>query len=124
MNLRETGKDGVAMVGGDSIPFTNCSYDIEFGTSNSDYNIDLGQRTAYTSVHATGTLELDGSHQQLRSKFIRGNGYPRNPTLLVRGSESDVRFTNVYINNFGREFPGADKSTTSVEWEADNLRLI
>lgn len=125
VNQRETGKDGVAIVAGDPIPFTNCSYDIEFGTTSSDYNTRLEQFTAYTDAHTTGSLELEGSSSELRGKVMNGNGRPRQPfRIIVRDSEGGVRFNQVRVNTFGREFPGGDKSTTTLDWEADTWSLI
>lgn len=125
MNQRETGKDGVAIFGDNTnIPFTNCSYDIEFGTTSSDYNVRLEQYTAYTDAHATGSLELEGSSSELRNQVMNSNGRPKSPArLLVRDSEGAIRFSQVRFNTFGREFPGGDKSTTSLDWEADKWSL-
>lgn len=126
----ETGKDGVLSVNSQDVPFTSFDYSVEAETSSSDFNNRLEQYTAYTSVHYSGTIEVDGSNEALLNDFVipgsgKEGGQPRrNITIQVRGTETGMRFQNVKLNSFDRTYDGGDKATISISWEADQARRV
>jgi hypothetical protein len=125
VNRNETGKDGRLAVSGDSFPFTNGSYSITASTTNSDFNDERGQSTATTSEHASGSIEIDGSNVALRNKFLRDDGFARDIIRLqFTLSEGGMRFTEVTLNEYNREIPADDKTSATIDWEADNWRPL
>lgn len=124
-NRQETGKDGTLIVSGREVPFTSADYSIDFDTTSSDFNDGLEQDTAYVSKHAEGSIEAEGSKAELKSLLINDDGSPvENIRIQVRGDEGGDRFTGVRINSFGREYPGGDKTTTTIDFEADRHRPL
>ena len=125
MDKTETGKEGVLIVGGEEIPFTNVSEDISFDTSEAEYNDELNNPTAYTGKSATLTIECDGSMPELKSKVMRDDGTPRDDIRAETfGSEGGDRFTDGKVTSFNREYPGGDITTTEVEVTFDNHRPL
>lgn len=125
MDKNETGKDGVLIVNGEEIPFTNADYELSYGTTSSDFNDEMEQSTAYTNKTHTGSIEAEGSKAELKRQLLDADGMPRDDIRLqINGSEGGDRFTDVKIETFGREFPGGDKTTTTIDWKADHHRPI
>lgn len=121
----ETGNDGVLTVNGRRVPFTNVDYDLAFETTKSNFSDGLEKDGAYTGKEASGTIEADGSKAELKNLLLDDQGNPEEDIrILMTGSEDGDRFTDVRITNFGREFPGGDKTTTTIEWESDSHRPL
>lgn len=120
MDRDETGKDGVLIVNGEEHPFTNVSYDVEWGESGSDYNDKRSMHHRTTSKDSGGTIEVEGSRQELKQAIMYPNGEQREDIRIqFSDSEGGDRFTGVNVTNFGREFPGGDVTTTTVDWVAN-----
>lgn len=120
MDRDETGKDGVLIVNGEEFPFTNVSYDIEWDESGSDYNDKRATHHRKTSKDSGGTIEVEGSMQELKQAVMYPNGEQREDIRLqMSGSEGGDRFTGITITNFGREFPGGDATTVQIDWVAN-----
>lgn len=126
MDKNETGKDGVLIVNGREIPFTNADYEISFDTTGSDFNDQLEQDSAITSKPPVEVnIEADGSKAELKGELLTDDGMPRTDLrAIVRGSEVGDRFSKGKPTAFGREFPGGDKTTTSVTIQFDRHRPI
>jgi len=121
----ETGKDGVLTVQGRDVPFTNADYSVSYDMSSSDFNDGLFEDTSYVSASASGSIEADGSKAELKNLLINDDGTPvNNIRIQVDGSEGGDRFTDVKIEEFSREFPGGDKTTTEISWMADRYRPV
>jgi len=121
----ETGKDGVLTVQGRDIPFTNVSDEVSFDTSSSDFNDGLYQDSSYVSANASLTVEADGSKEELKRLLINDDGTPvTDIRAQMTGSEGGDRFTKGKVTNFGREWPGGDKTTTEIELEFDRYRPV
>jgi len=125
-NRNETGDDGVLIVDGREVPFTNADYEIGFDTSSSDFNDRLEQDSAITSKPPTEvSIEADGSKAELKSLLMDDTGAPRTGLrATVRGSEGGDRFTKGKPTSFGREFSGGDKTTTEVTVQFDRHRPL
>lgn len=125
MNRDETGKDGVLIVNGTEYPFTTVDESIEWGESSSDYNDKHETHHRKTNKDSSGTIEVDGSTAELKSAIMDENGRQRDDIRIqLIGSEGGDRFTGVTITNFGREYPGGDATTTSIDWVANHHRPI
>jgi hypothetical protein len=125
MDKTETGKDGVLIVDGEEIPFTNATPDISFGTSEATHNDELNNKTAHTDKSVTLTIEVDGSSAELKAKVMDENGNPRQDIRAeITGSEGGDRFTEGKPTSFNREYPGGDITTTEIEVTFDNHRPL
>lgn len=121
----ETGKSGTLTVSGRDVAFTNCDFSVSFDTSSSDFNDGLYSDTSYVSASASGSLEADGSKEELKRLLLNDDGTPvNNIRIQITGSEGGDRFTKVKIEEFSREFPGGDKTTTEISWTADRYRPV
>lgn len=125
-NRSETGDDGVLIVEGEEIPFTNADYDVQFETAASSFNDKLEQDSAITGKPPVEvSVEADGSKQELKAKLMTGDGKPKTGLrAIVRGSEGGDRFRDGKPTSFGREYPGGDKTTTSVTIQFDKHRPL
>jgi hypothetical protein len=124
-NRQETGDDGVLIVNGQRVPFTNVSYDLEYETDESNFNDGLHEDSAYVSRGSSGTIEADGSKSELKNLLLNDDGTPTDDIrIIMTGSEGGDRFTDVKITNFGREFPGGGKTSTQIDWRASGHRPI
>lgn len=125
MNRDETGKDGVLVIGTEEYPFTNVSDEINWDTSSSDYNDKRETHHRNTAKSSSGSIEVEGSSDELKSAVMDENGEQRDDIrILMQDSEGGDRFTGVTIESFGREYPGGDVTTTEVEWVANHHRPI
>jgi len=129
MNKNETGKDGELTVetenGTRTVPFTNADYEISYDISESEFNDSMEKPSAYTGKRASGTIEAEGSKAELKRLIMDEQGMPvEDIRIEIFGSEGGDRFTEVKIESFGREFPGGDKTTTEVPFQADKHRPI
>lgn len=125
MDRDETGKDGVLMVNGQEFPFTNVDSSIEWGETSSDYNDKMEAHHRKTNKDSSGSIEVDGSQEELKAAIMDENGEQRDDIRLqMMGSEGGDRYTGVTITNFGREYPGGDVTSTTVDWVANNHRPI
>lgn len=125
MDKNETGKDGVLIVGNREVPFTNADYEIGYDIAESEFNDSMEKPSAYTGKRGSGSIEAEGSKAELKAMLMKEDGMPREDiSLEITGAEGGDRFTSVRIENFGREFPGGDKTTTSIDWQADKHRPI
>lgn len=126
----ETGKDGVLNINSDEVPFTSFDYSVEASTTSSDFNNRLEQYTAYTNVHYSGTIEIDGANQALLEDFViggeggRGGQPQRDISIMVQGTETGLRFNDVRLNSVDRTYSGGDKTDMSVSWEADRAHRV
>lgn len=121
MDRDETGKDGVLIVNGQEYPFTNVSYDIEWGESGSDYNDKNSTHHRKTAKDSGGSIEVEGSNRELKEAVMLADGSQREDIRIqFSDSEGGDRFTGVTITNFGREFPGGDVTTTQIDWVAND----
>lgn len=125
MDKDETGKDGTLTVNGKDFVFTTISLDLEWDESSSDYNQEMETHHRPTGKDSSGSIEVDGSEQELKNAIMTPNGEQRDDIrITIRGSEGGDRFTDVIITNFGREFPGGDVTTTQVDWVANSHRPV
>lgn len=126
MDKDETGNDGVLIVEGREVPFTNADYDIEFDTTASAFNDSLEQDSTVTSKPPVEvTVEADGSKQELKNMLLTDDGRPRTGLrATIRGSEGGDRFREGKVTNFGREYPGDDKTTTTITLQFDKHRPL
>lgn len=125
MDRDETGKDGVLIVNGEEYSFTNLTLDITWDESASDYNDKRETHHRKTSKDSGGSFDFEGSQEELKDAIMDSNGVQREDIRLqVTGSESGDRFTGVTITSFGKEFPGGDATTESVEFVANHHRPL
>ena len=125
MDRDETGKDGVLIVNGEEHPFTNFEENIEWGESGSDYNDKMETHHRKTNKDSSGSIEVEGSRAELKRAIMDENGNQRNDIRIqLNASEGGDRFTGVTVTNFGREFPGGDATTTTLDWVANSHRPI
>jgi hypothetical protein len=125
MDRDETGKDGVLVVNGEEFPFTSIDQSIEWGETGSDYNDKRETHHRKTNKDSSGSIEVEGSTEELKDAIMTASGVQRDDIRLVySGAEGGDRFTGVTITNFGREFPGGDVTTTTVDWVANHHRPI
>lgn len=125
MDRDETGKDGVLIVNGEEYSFTNCSYSLTWGETGSDYNDTREVHHRKTNKDSDGSFDFEGSQEELRAAIMNDNGEQYDDIRLqVEGSEGGDRFTGVTITSLGREYPGGDVTTQSVEWVANHHRPI
>jgi hypothetical protein len=125
MDRDETGKDGVLIINGTEYPFTNVDDSVEWGESSSDYNDQRHTHHRKTNKDSSGTIEVEGSSKELKSAVMKSDGSQREDIRLqIEGSEGGDRYTGVTITNFGREYPGGDVTTTTLDWVANNHRPI
>lgn len=125
MNRDETGKDGVLIVNGVEYPFTNVDKTIEWDESSSDYNDKMETHHRLTGKDSSGTIEVEGSMAGLKDAIMKLDGTQRDDIRIsMKGTESGDRFTDVIITSFGREYPGGDVTTTTLEWVANHHRPL
>ena len=121
----ETGKDGTLIVDGEEISFSTVSDDISFDTSEATANDELNSPTAYVGKSVSLTIEADGSKAELKQKLMNGDGTPKSGLRAeITGNEGGDRFTEGKVESFGREYPGADLTSTEVELTFDNHRPL
>lgn len=121
MDRDETGKDGVLMVNGREFPFTNVDTDVEWGETSSDYNDKVHTHHRKTNKDSSGSIEVEGSSEELKDAIMDPMGNQRDDIRIqMQGSETSDRFTDVTVTNFGREYPGGDVTTTTIDWVANN----
>jgi hypothetical protein len=121
----ETGKDGVLIVAGEEFPFTDLNIDDDVDVSESENNQSMFRNLVATGVAPSGDFEFDGSRQELRQATRNSDGTPKeNLRIIVQGSEQGYRFEGVIVTNISRGYPGDDRSNTSVEFEAEQMKEI
>lgn len=123
VNRKETGDDGVLIVAGEEVPFTNCSWDDEIETSSSNFNDEFHQNIAQTSASYSGSFEYDGSNAELRQRVRTDDGRARRVRLIVEESERTVRFEEVILS-LSRDIPGGDRSSASWSFIAERMEEI
>lgn len=110
---------------GEEYAFTSMDDSIEWGESSSDYNDKQHAHHRKTNKDSSGTIEVDGSQEELKAAIMDENGNQREDIRLqMMGSEGGDRFTGVTITSFNREYPGGDVTTTSVDWVANDHRPV
>jgi hypothetical protein len=123
----EVGKDISVLIADTEIPVTSVSWDIEQETATSDFNDQYRQFTGGTAIHATGTIEIDGSNQEaLRSSLINDEGLTielNHVSIDIVTTQDRIVFQGVVFNNLSGEAPADDKTSRTVDWEADSVRF-
>lgn len=123
MDRDETGKDGVLIINGEEHAFTSVDDSIEWGESSSDYNDKVETHHRKTNKDSSGTIEVEGSSKELKQAVMDENGHQQDGIRIqMEDSEGGDRFTGVTITNFGREYPGGDVTTTTIDWVANHHR--
>lgn len=123
VDRKETGNDGVLIVGGEEVPFTNCSWDDEIETSEADFNDEFPSDIAQVSASYSGSFEYSGSNAELRSRVRQSDGRAKRVRLIVEESERKIRFEEV-ICSLSRDIPGGDRTTSTWDFVAENKTEI
>lgn len=125
MNRDETGKDGVLIVNGTEYVFTSVDRSVDWDETGSDYNDRMHTYHRPTAKDSSGTIEVEGSESELKSAIMNDQGEQRSDIRIqMTESEGGDRYTGVTITSFGKEIPGGDVTTTTIEWVANKHRPI
>jgi hypothetical protein len=129
---KETGVDvDLELPGGDTIPVTNVSFSEEAETSEVQFNNSYSQDLAVTGVSYSGSFEVAGRNNSLRSTLWGGSAGNEDldtvlPTYLgsmtvVDGAGTAYVFTNVLITSHSKDAPADDRTTESYDFSAEKL---
>jgi hypothetical protein len=122
---QETGKDGVLIVDGQEFPFTDLNFDDDVDLSERENNQSMFRDLVPTGVGFSGDFEFDGQRSELRSATRNSDGTPKQDLrIIVQGSEQGYRFEGVVVTSISRSYPGDDRSNTSAEFEAEQMKEI
>jgi hypothetical protein len=129
---KETGVDvTLELPGGDTVPVTNVSYSEEADTSEVQFNTSYSQNSAVTGVTYSGSFEIAGRNNSLRSTLwgeSTGNeelntslpAYLSSITI-IDGEGTAFVFTNVLITSHSKDAPADDRVTESYDFSAERL---
>jgi hypothetical protein len=129
---KETGVDvTLELPGGDSVPVTNVSFSEEAETSEVQFNNSYSQNIAVTGVSYSGSFEIAGRNNSLRSTLWgeeTGNEN-LNTTLpsylssitIIDGDGQAYVFTNVLVTSHSKDAPADDRTTESYDFTAERL---
>jgi hypothetical protein len=129
---KETGVDvTLELPGGDTVPVTNVSYSEEADTSEVQFNNSYSQNIAVTGVTYSGSFEIAGRNNSLRSTLwgeSTGNeelntslpAYLSSITI-IDGEGTAFVFTNVLITSHSKDAPADDRVTESYDFSAERL---
>lgn len=118
------------------IPVTNVSWDREHTNNDIQHNGSLTPTLTTTGVRFSGSFEYTGQNPAILEDLViaegevRGNQGTRG-TLTVREYNHDTEeknytysFARVQINNISRDLPSDGSSTTSVDWDAEDMSMV
>lgn len=118
-----TGKNTEVSVGGQTIAYTNATFDLTFDTASSDMNDSPTPYTSVVSRYAEGTLEWDGSQVEAHEVFLNPDGSQiEGVTIRVVGEEYTYNFTEITMTNLNREQPADGKVAGTIDWRSDSFR--
>lgn len=129
---KETGVDvTLELPGGDTVPVTNVSFSEEAETSEVQFNNTYSQNIAITGVTYSGSFEIAGRNNSLRSTLWgeETDSETLNTTLpsylpnitIIDGDGQAYVFTNVLITSHSKDAPADDRTTESYDFSAERL---
>jgi len=122
------------------IPITNVSWTRDHNTNDLQHNGSMKPTITTTGVRYNGSFEYDGQNPELLDQFLQtdgsGNGSihdgrPTRGTLTINeynhddtdAQEQTVTFKNVVPTSFNRDLPSDGSSSTSVDFEAEDMLI-
>lgn len=135
---RHTGADAIISIpNGNDIPVTNVSWDQDVNTTDVQQTKTGGSNAnplkasiAITGLRYSGSFEYDGKNEDLRQKLWEEDGTPKRVTMTVKeepgeGSSTSRTFTfsNVIVTGMSRDVPSDGVSSTSWDFEAEDLNV-
>lgn len=119
----DTGKQTEVSVRGQTVAYTNATYDLTYDTASSDMNDSPTPYTAVVSRYAEGTIEWDGSQVEAHEVFLNPDGSQVSDiTLRITDNEKTIQLQDVTLTNLNREMPADDKTSGTIDYRADNFR--
>lgn len=128
-DTKETGVDVTLEVpGGEEVPVTNVSFTEEAETSEVQFNTSYSQDIAVTGVSYSGSFEITGRNNGLRSSVWEDGEDTTVPTYLsnitiVDGEGTSYTFSNVLITSHSKDAPADDRTSESYDFEAERLNV-
>lgn len=128
-DTKETGVDVTLEVpGGEEVPVTNVSFTEEAETSEVQFNTSYSQDIAVTGVSYSGSFEITGRNNSLRSAVWEDGGDTTVPRYLsnitiVDGEGTSYTFSNVLVTSHSKDAPADDRTSESYDFEAERLNV-
>lgn len=120
---RETGKDTEVRVNGQTVAYTNATYDLVYDTADSDLNDSPTPYTAVVSRYMEGTLEWDGTQLDAHTVFLNAEGdQAEDIQIEIEDTEKTIVGDEVLLTNLSREHPADDKTSGTIDFKADTFR--
>lgn len=130
--------DGTGYV---EIPVTNVSWTRDHNTNDLQHNGTMKPTITTTGVRYSGSFEYDGQNPDLIDAFLQTNdegngsihdGRPTRGTLTINEYNHDqngtvvqtVTLKNVMPTSFNRDLPSDGSSSTSVDFEAEDMMIM
>lgn len=122
------------------IPVTNVSWTRDHNTNDLQHNGSMKPTITTTGIRFSGSFEYDGQNPDLLDAFLQTNGQsngglhdgrPNRGTLTINeynhddtdSVEQTVTLKNVMPTSFNRDLPSDGSSSTSVDFDAEDMIL-
>lgn len=122
------------------VPVTNVSWTRDHNTNDTQHNGSMKPTITTTGIRYNGSFEYDGQNPALLDAFLQTNGAsngalhdgrPTRGTLTVNEYNHDdtdsiemtVTFKNIMPTSFNRDLPSDGSSSTSVDFEAEDMLI-
>lgn len=117
------------------IPVTNVSWDREHTNNDVQHNGSLSPTMTTTGIRYSGSFEYSGQNPDILTNLIVSEGEARAGSgvrgiLSIREYNHDTEekevtytFRRVKINNMSRDLPSDGSSSTTVDWDAEEMDI-